>query len=173
MHVKLKLGLETQSSPMPGSVPKFMLKKKSLQTASPSSKLGSVLFACVFEIFYSSCITLPGDLPISCAAQCTILPLFESLLVWQQVLLMWCAWPKMCHRWERVSEKRLWCLSDKFHMSVWGRENMSWSSNQQGGGNRDADSLTAVGAGSAVLFCLWTLLSALWQKGIYIALFLT
>lgn len=58
-------------------------------------------------------------------------------------------------------------------MSVWGRENMSWSSNQQGGGNRDADSLTAVGAGSAVLFCLWTLLSALWQKGIYIALFLT
>lgn len=31
---------------------------------------------------------------------------------------------------------------------------MNWSSNQQGGGNRDADSLTAVGAGSAVLFCV-------------------
>lgn len=30
---------------------------------------------------------------------------------------------------------------------------MSWSSDRQGGGGGDADSLTAVGAGSAVLFC--------------------
>lgn len=66
---------------MPASVPEFILKTKSLQTASLSLELGSVFSACVFEIFYSSCITLPGDLPISRAAPRTILPLFESLLV--------------------------------------------------------------------------------------------
>lgn len=147
---------------------------KPLQTTRLFAKLGSVLLACVFEIFYSSCIRLPGDLPISHAAQCTILPLFASLLVWQQILLMWCAWPKMCHRCRRVSEKRLWSLSDKFHMSAWGRGNMSRSSNQRGGrGSRDADYLTAVGAGSAPgVLCLGMLLGAFWQKDTYTAPFL-
>lgn len=178
VQVELKLGLETQGSPMPRFVPKHIPKKKHptkpLQTTRLFAKLGSVLLACVFEIFYSSCIRLPGDLPISHAAQCTILPLFASLLVWQQVLLMWCAWPKMCHRCRRVSEKRLWSLSDKFHMSAWGRGNMSRSSNQQGGrGSRDADYLTAVGAGSALgVLCLGMLLGAFWQKNTYTAPFL-
>lgn len=62
-----RLGLETPPSSDARVCSRIYTKNKSPRTArlsSNPSSVFSVFSAGVFEIFYSSCITLPGDLPI-------------------------------------------------------------------------------------------------------------
>lgn len=66
-----RLGLETPPSLMPGLF-QNLYQKNSPQTTRLSSNAGSVFFAGVFELFYSPCITLPGDLPIGPDNPCIV-----------------------------------------------------------------------------------------------------